>query len=202
MSARAVGVCLALAALALPREASAHLVSTRFGELYSGFLHPLLSFQHVVPWLGLGLLGGLHAVHIARWSVVTLPAGVGLGVLAAGVIPGLAPIAYANLLSFLVVGGLAVSALELSSPSFVALGLVLGLSHGYANGASELGGSAQLLYASGVTLAAYVLVTLVTACARALATRATWGKTALRAMGSWIAAIGVVFGGFTLLQPV
>jgi hydrogenase/urease accessory protein HupE len=59
--------------LCLPEQAAAHLVSTRFGELYSGLLHPLTTLQHLVPWLALGLLGGLQAPRTARWALLAFP---------------------------------------------------------------------------------------------------------------------------------
>jgi len=61
-------------ALALaPFAAEAHLVSTRFGELYSGLLHPLTTLLHLVPWACLGLLAGLQRAETSRWVPLAFP---------------------------------------------------------------------------------------------------------------------------------
>lgn len=184
----------------VPGRASAHLVSTRFGELYSGMLHPLTTLAHVVPFLAIGLLSGLQATQTARLSPWLLPLAAGLGCLLGASLPALAAVTYLNLGSFVVLGLLVATALQLPAPAFVAVSVVFGVSHGYENALPTLTGGAQLLYVLGVILAAYALVTLVAGAAQALRARTTWGALALRAAGSWIVAIGLVFGGFTLLN--
>lgn len=180
-------------------SAQAHLVSTRFGELYSGMLHPLLALTHIVPWLGLGLLGAVVGSHRSRWALAVFPVSVFIGVFAGSVGEQSQFVAYLNLASFVVLGALVVLNVRLSAAAFMTLSAAIGLFHGYANAAEALGGNARLLYATGVMLSAYFVITLVTAAAHVLDIRAPWGRIALRAAGSWIAAIGLVFGGFTLL---
>jgi hydrogenase/urease accessory protein HupE len=180
----------------VPGEAMAHLVSTRFGELYSGMLHPLLSLQHLVPWLALGLLGGLQRASIARWALLAFPLGILLGLTMAHGLPGMALVEPLNLLAFVILGLLVALKLKLNQTWFILLVTLLGLSQGYANAAPELRGFAAMLYGTGVGLAAYLLITLVSAVAHALATERTWGSTAVRAAGSWIAAAGAMYAGF------
>lgn len=189
-----------LVAMCLPGSAWAHSVSARFGELYSGILHPLTTFHHLVPWLGLGLLGGLLDSRTSRWVLVTFPAAIGTGTLLASMFPEQALIGYINLSSFVVIGLAVALALTLNTPVFVGFTALIGLSHGFANGNPELSGGAQVLYVSGVMIAAYLVVALTTGMANALSSRAPWGDVAVRAAGSWIVAVGLVFGGFTLLQ--
>ncbi|MEM1092827.1 MAG: HupE/UreJ family protein [Pseudomonadota bacterium] len=187
-------------ALGMCFPASAHLVSTRFGELYSGFLHPLTSMQHLVPWLGLALLGGLLGARVAKWVLAVFPVAVVAGALAA---PGLAaveqPMAVINLASMMILGLIAAIAPSLPRWSFLTLGAVLGFSHGFANANLGLAGYAQGLYALGVGLASYLLITLALALCDLLVERYRWGRTAARACGSWVLAIGLVFAGFTLI---
>lgn len=188
-------------AVCLPDCAWAHSVSTRFGELYSGILHPLTTLRHLIPWLGLGLLGGMLNARTSRWVLVAFPAAVGVGTLLAAVLPELFFVDYFNLSSFVIIGIAVALAITLNAPVFIGFATLIGVSHGYANGNPEIsGGGAQILYVLGVTAAAYLVVAVTTGLANALSNRASWGGVAVRAAGSWIVAVGLVFGGFTLLQ--
>lgn len=190
---------VAVILLLLPDSASAHLVSTRFGELYSGLLHPLLALQHIVPWFGLGLLGALASKQSSRWLLGAFPLAVFGGVLIGAQGPELAVITWLNIASFVVVGLLVVGNARLPFAALIGLSVLFGLSHGYANTAVGIGGNPLLLYTLGVGIAAYIIITLVTAGAHLLATRRQWGRVAVRAAGSWIVATGIVFGGFSML---
>jgi hydrogenase/urease accessory protein HupE len=185
--------------LFLPGEASAHLVSTRFGELYSGMLHPLTSLQHLVPWLALGLLGGLQPPSTGRWALLAFPAAVLLGLGLHGLLPELAFVDGFNFLTFILLGVMVTFRLELEVLPFLTVVVLVGLSHGYANASAELSGYAAFLYALGVGLVAYVLIALVAGAAQQLHTTHSWGHVAIRAAGSWIAAAGAMYAGFLLL---
>lgn len=195
--AQAVAV---VAVVLVSRDASAHLVSTRFGELYSGILHPLISLQHLVPWLALGMLAGLQQTATARPVLWAMPLFVGLGALLGGLLPASGFITWLNVSSFAVLGVLVALAVRLGQPLLLALTAVVGVSHGLANAAPELDARGQALYVLGVAIAAYVLIALVTAGSHVLAGRAKWGSIALRAAGSWIAAIGLIFAGFSMVK--
>ncbi|MEL7450016.1 MAG: HupE/UreJ family protein [Pseudomonadota bacterium] len=181
-----------------PVPAFAHLVSTRFGELYTGVLHPLTTLAHLVPWLAVGLLAGLQSPRTGRWSIVAFPIAVIAGVAAAGTV-SLPFIELVNGLSFIVLGALVAAAVPLPPWLFLSLVTLFGLSHGYANSAPDIRDFQSVLYASGVGLTAYVLVTLTAGSAQALATAQPWGSIAVRAAGSWIAAAGTMYAGFLLL---
>ena len=180
----------------LPGNAHAHLVSTRFGELYSGMLHPLTTLVHLVPWLALGLLCGLQSRHNSRWVLLVFPLAVFIGVSSARWLPGFAALEWINHLSFVVLGALVALGLRLAPAALLGLALLLGVSHGLANGSDVFEGGAWLLYGIGVTLSAYLLITLVTAGAKVLAATSTPGEIAVRAAGSWVAAIGLMSLGF------
>ena len=191
---------VAIAALlwAWPVTAQAHLVSTRFGELYSGLLHPLLALEHVVPWVALGLLGAQVGEKTSRWALLVFPVCVFAGVLFASLAPGWPIGLVGTLASFALLGGLIAANVTFSLTPFVVLVATLGVFQGYANGAEGLGGKDMLLYATGAGTAAYVIVTLMTAAGSLIAMRTQWGSMAIRVAGSWVLAIGVVFAGFTL----
>lgn len=183
-----------------PTSASAHLVSTRFGELYGGILHPLTTLVHVVPWLGLGLLGGLQSARVSRWASVALPLAAGMGSGLGAILPGFGGIWWLNSLSFLVFGSLCALAVRMNVKSFSAIAIFFGLTHGYANANSQLTGSDQILYVVGIAIAAYVLITVTTAIALVAGETTGWGRIALRAAGSWIVAIGLIFVGSSVFS--
>lgn len=183
-------ICLA------PLPASAHLVSTRFGELYSGILHPLTALPHLVPWLALALLGALQDHRTARWIVAGFPVSVVAGIVLADLGLVFAQAELITAVSFVVLG-LMVS-LKIRTPAwfFVLTVAAVGVTQGHGNAAPELTGSAALLYATGVALAAYVTITIVTASGQFVDRAGPWGTVALRATGSWITAAGLIYGGF------
>lgn len=183
----------------MPNAAFAHLASTRFGEFYSGLLHPYSTLTHLLPWLALGLLGGLQSPATVRWVLLAFPLAVAVGATLGSWLPPWPPVDTLNLLSFIVLGLGAALALRLGRPAFLGVAALFGISHGYANGIAELSGSERLLYIGGVACAAYVLIALVTAAAQTLAQQRQWGSIAVRAAGSWVVAVGLIFGGFTLL---
>ncbi|MEL6388136.1 MAG: hypothetical protein AAFR00_12360 [Pseudomonadota bacterium] len=57
------------------------------------------------------------------------------------------------------------------------------------------------MYGSGVAAVGCVLVILLVAAFGALAEGAEWRRIAGRVLSSWVAAIGVIYFGTTLLAP-
>lgn len=192
---------LALLAISMASpSASAHLVSTRFGEFYAGLLHPLTTMLHLVPWIALGLLAVLQGKADTRRNVLVFPVAVALGVVVGGLAPGYTAPAFLNLVSIVVLGAMLALARPLSSRAFYLLAGIVGLSHGYDNAVANLGIWDSVLYVSGVATAAYLLIVLLGA--GSLSTlRFAWGLIAARAAGSWILASGLLFAAFTLVGP-
>lgn len=190
---------LALFAVVLAAEpAFAHSVSARFGELYSGLLHPITTLVHLVPWIALGLLGGSLETPKARTVLYVFPGSVAVGALCATVLPDLQWILAVNILSIVILGLLVVISWELPLGAFVALTAAFGLTHGVANNATTLTGGPLLLYVLGLALSAYLVVAMSAALSSWVNRRTRWGTIAVRAAGSWVVAIGVIFGGYTL----
>ncbi len=181
--------------MTLPASANAHLVSARFGDFYVGLMHPLTAFENVLPWLALALLAGLQTVHTSRVLLVVFPLSVALGAAAPQLLPGLTGITTANAASFVLLGLIVAIAPRLRAALLVALAVPVGLTHGYDNGLAHASGGDLLLFVRGVACAAYLSLTLVTAGAHRLAALRDWGAIALRAAGSWIAAIGIMMIG-------
>ncbi len=141
---RAIGML----AVALPcGPAEAHLNVTGMGPIYDGLMHFLTSPEDLVPALALALLAGLRGTRYGRRAMFVLPAAWLLGSLF-----GLsAATASAGMLGtsfwFLALGGLVVVDAKLSLRSMTALTALLGLLHGYLNGAG-MGVSAQAVVAA------------------------------------------------------
>ena len=190
---------LPLLVLFVPEVAHAHLVSTRFGEFYSGLLHPLTTLVHLVPWLALAMFASMQGKAFARRSLQVFPLAVGFGTLLGIGFGGFQNVLMLNIISFVVLGGLVALSYPIPiSAGFTAV-LLFAVSHGYANGDVDLTGGSLALYVAGVTTAAYLVVALGAGAATVLSEQAAWGRIALRALGSWILAAGLIYGGFELM---
>ena len=186
----------ALGLLLLPTSAHAHLVTTGLGPLYDGISHLFLSFEDLLPVVAMALLAGLNGTRAGRLALFVVPATwllAGLAGFAAGtaLLPGTVTAA-----SFLVLGGLTAADRRLPSPAVVALAAALGLLHGWLNGASIAEAGREALGLVGIAAAVFVLVALLAAFVVWL--RPPWTRIAVRAAGSWIAAIGLLLLGWGL----
>lgn len=185
-----------------PAMARAHLVSTPFGDFYGGMLHPVTALEHLLPWLALGLLAGLQGTRPGRWMLLVFPIGLLVGLGLVRWVPLLAPFSSLNVVSFIVLGALVASAWCLPLWALAGLGLVFGISHGYENGLAMTQQTNVALFVGGVATAGYVVVTLVAALISFLSQRRRWLRIAVRAAGSWIAAIGIMMVGLSFVGSV
>ena len=198
----AIGLATLGMLLGMPSVAHAHLVDTRLGDFYGGALHPLTDFEQILPWLALAALAAFQGPQRARWMIVVFP----LALLAGGAAslelpsPPFAPILGISLVA---VTGLALAAAaSLPLPVLLAITAVMGLLHGYQNGEAMVASTDQLLFLSGVTAVGYAVLTLVTGSAIAfLRGTGGWRPIALRASGSWVAAVGIMVLGLQLVSP-
>lgn len=196
---------LLIGLMLLPQLSYAHLVETRFGEFYSGLLHPSTSLIHAIAWLALGLLAGLQTIKEAKKLIVLFPLAVVLGAILASVFSTTTyssqiNIEYINLASVVILGAAVVMAKRLSSHTLSGLAVLFGLTHGVANANADLAGNDQILYLVGVMVAAYLFVCLSSAGVVLLTKHFQWGNVAVRAIGSWTLAIGIIFSGFSLIN--
>ena len=179
-----------------PARVEAHLNSTGLGPVYDGALHLFLSPEDVVSVLGIAVLAGLRGARYGRCALLALPAAWLLGGLA-GIVAGSGSSPSATVASFLVVGALIATDARLSSTTFTALALLLGLVHGYLNGAGMgAPGAAGAQALVGVAAVVFVVVALVAALV--IQQRQPWSRVAVRVLGSWIAATGLLTLGWTL----
>jgi hydrogenase/urease accessory protein HupE len=188
-----LGVTLVIALSPVPAEA--HLNSTGLGPVYDGLVHFLLSPEDLVPVLALALFAGLRGVAYGRRALLVLP----LAWLLGGFIglaattnarPGLASV------SFLLLGALVAADIRLSLGATTVLAALLGLAHGYFNGATMGQPGAGAVALLGLVFAIFVVVAL--AAALVLRLQSAWARIAVRVLGSWTLAIGMLMLGWTL----
>jgi hydrogenase/urease accessory protein HupE len=166
------------------------------GPLYDGISHLFLSFEDLLPVVALSLLAGLNGPKAGRLALFVVPAAWlagGLAGLAVGapLVPGTVTAA-----SFLVLGGLTAADRRLPPPAVTALAAALGLLHGWLNGAGIAGAGREALGLVGIVSAVFVVVALFAAFVVWL--RPAWTRIAVRVVGSWIAAIGLLLLGWSL----
>jgi urease accessory protein len=83
---------------------------------------------------------------------------------------------------------------KVSLPALTGLAALVGLSHGYLNGAAMGRPDAAALVLLGLVTAVFVLVAL--AAAFVVRLRQPWARIAVRVVGSWIAASGLLLLGW------
>jgi hydrogenase/urease accessory protein HupE len=197
VSARvARALALAGCALLVPATAHAHLVTTGLGPFYDGVSHFALTPEDLLPALALALLAGQRGSRAGRLALLALPGAWLAGGLVGLVLPGAAPAAALTTASYLATGGLVAAEAPLAPAWISGLAAALGLLHGYANGTAMAGPPSGLLGLAGVVAALFVLVAL--AAGVVVALRAPWARVAVRVVGSWIAAVGLLVLGWSL----
>ena len=185
---------VAMSLMFAPGVAEAHLVETGLGPVYDGVAHFALSPEYCVPIVGAALYSGLRGKIEARSAIVLLPLCWLVGSLLGGLpsVPGLIAPPW---LVLMLVGGFIAADVPLSvgaSGFFVgAIGLALGFSSGMAT--AQYG--QYVRPALGSTAAIFVVTALAAAAANATF---GWIRIAVRVVGSWIAASGLLLLGWVL----
>ena len=176
-----------------PSPASAHLNSTGMGPMYDGLLHFFLSPEDIVPVVALALLAGLRGPEYGRRTLLLLPASWFVGCILGTIFQWAAswPVAA---ISFLVFGGLVAANARLSLRTTTALAGLLGLVHGWMNGAGVPWSLSLVGAYAGLVAGIFVVVALVSAFVIKL--RPPWTRIAVRVAGSWIVATGLLLLGW------
>jgi len=192
-----------LAELVSATQAQAHLVTTRLGDFYDGALHPLTGFEDALPWLALGILAAFQPVQHARWLILVLPLCLFIGGEASFLTPALSLPTSLEMAITALIGVAIAAALNMPLWTFITLCGVMGLMQGYQNAKAMSETADALLFIVGVTLSGYVVVTLISALATAfIKGSGQWRTIALRAGGSWVAAICLMaFGLMVFSRP-
>lgn len=184
-----------LLCLGCPR-AEAHLVTTGLGPVYDGIAHLALSPADLAVVVVLTLLAAMRGPRQGRWLLVLLPAMWLAGGLAGLLFPINANFGWATGLSFLLAGALVAADRNLPLPVVATLAAVIGAIHGFLTGAALAGVPYAMLELTGSLVAVFVVVTLIAGLVVSL--KAFWARIAVRVLGSWIAATGLLMIGWTL----
>jgi urease accessory protein len=193
MMAGALRRTLALAALLAvgASTAFAHEGGAAGGGFVTGFLHPILGWDHVAAMVAVGLWGAFLGAPAIWLLPVTFPLimalGGALGV--AGIpIPG---IEFGIAASALIIG---VAVLVAMRPPLVVAAVVVGffaIFHGHAHGAEMPAAASPLAYAAGFVIGTGMLH--LAGISLGLLARSATGALAVRAMGGMIALAGLGF---------
>jgi urease accessory protein len=175
--------------------AEAHLITTGLGPVYDGISHFLMSPEDLVPVFVLALLAGQCGPDTARPVLFLLPtawlAGGLLGLAAATIVPP-------NLtwLTFTVLGGLVAAHVRLPRGAVIALACLVGMFEGFVNESGTSSAGSSMVSLIGIVATVFVVTALATAATIAF----TWppAKIAVRVLGSWTTATGLLVLGWSL----
>lgn len=175
-------------------NADAHSTVKGVGDLYAGLLHVLTALEHVLPFIALSLLAGQRGQKAQAEAVLLVfPFALMLGATAALWVAPLPGLAFFNVASAILLGGLVAAAWPLPRVVFYGLVVVFGLSHGFANGEAISVSIKAYLFILGIGLGGLAILAYGTLMVDFLLKRkAGWLLIAVRVAGSWIAAIGVL----------
>lgn len=185
---------IAIGLMLTPGAAEAHLVETGLGPVYDGLAHFALSPEYCIPVVGAALYAGLRGKGQASSAIVLLPLSWLIGSLLGG-LPGAPALIAPPWLVLMLVGGFIAAEIPLSvraSGFFIgAIGLTLGFSSEIAT--AQYGRFIRPVL--GSTAAIFVVTALAAAAANATS---GWKRIAVRVVGSWIAASGLLLLGWVL----
>ena len=200
------GVIAAILLVAQVPAAEAHIVAIRLGDFYAGALHPLTDLQDILLWLAMGVLAGSVGAARGRWLVLVFPLGLLAGLALGHDIERIGANPAVDAAVAVVLGLLLAAAVRVPTVLLCAIAAALAVLRGAAN-ASDLDPAANhLLFAAGLACAGYATITLVmaltlafrgpvTEASKAFVASKAWRGIALRALGGWIAAIGLMMAG-------
>lgn len=181
--------------LLLPGAAAAHLPTIGLGPVYDGVFHLLLSPQDLIPLIALALLCGQRGAPFGRRALWLVPLAWFAGGML-GMFVGSGRGSALTCVSFLVVGGLVAADARISLPVLTGVAILLGVLHGYLNGAGINRFDDGTYALVGLALAVFVVVALFSSLVVPL--RQQWARVAVRVAGSWIAASGLLMFGWAL----
>ena len=184
-----------LAIILCPSNAEAHLVTTGLGPIYDGIGHLALSPEVWVPVLALALFAGLRGAAAGRLTLFLLPVAWLAGALV-GCRTETAPFTGISAISFLVSGALVAADLRLKRAMVATIAVVLGFCDGCLNGMTIQPTPSSSLDLVGAVAALFVAVAIVAAFVIWL--KRPWMRVAVRVVGSWITATGLLLLGWSV----
>ncbi len=190
-----IAVAAVLLFLGCPK-AEAHLVTTGLGPVYDGIAHLVLSPADLAVVVVVTLLAAMRGARSGRWLLALLPAAWLVGGQAGLMFPASASLSMATGVSFLLAGALVAADRDLPLPVVAALASVIGAFHGFLTGAALAPSPSGALELTGTMVALIVVVTLLAGLVVSI--KAFWARIAVRVVGSWIAATGLLMIGWSV----
>jgi hydrogenase/urease accessory protein HupE len=188
----------AIAALVstISSPAHAHLVATGSGPFFDGLFHSLVSIDGMLAAAGVAVLAGLSGKAGARAAVIVYPlawlAGAVFGIRFGG-----APLQpWLSIASFLGLGLAIAAKIRLAPPAVGALAFLVALAFGPTMTFDLPVLSSTTLFLLGSVSAMSVALVVISAAALSLSDG--WTLIAVRALGSWLAAAGLLLLGWAL----
>jgi urease accessory protein len=184
-------IAVAVAAVAWPMLAAAHVEGGRAEGLLAGLQHPVSGFDHILAMVCVGLWGAQLGAPAIWLLPVTFPLVMAFGGLL-GLLGVPLPGVEVGIALSAVLLGIAVLA-ELRPPLWAAAAVVgfFAVFHGHAHGTELPAGASGLLYSLGFVAATGMLHGV--GIGIGTMHRWSWGRAALRAAGAVIAAAGLYF---------
>jgi urease accessory protein len=192
--ANCAGTLAAAFLVAQVTDAHAHLVTTGLGPFYDGLAHVLFAPEDALAVLALALLSGMSGISVSRTVLFTLPVAWCIGTLAGLHAPGAQSGPWLTVATFLGLGILIAVNCRLPASAAACLSAALGLAHGYFNGSAMTAASSGLSTLAGTLASIFLEIAVVAAVVVSL--RAPWTRIAVRTLGSWIAAGGLLLLGW------
>ena len=190
------GLLSAVTLMAAPGAAQAHLVTSGLGPFYDGALHLLLSPADLLGVVVLALLAGQHGAATARLTVLVLPVAWLLAGVVGLALPAALDLPWLSVLSYMLLGVLLAANLKLPPSVVAALAGLYGSLHGLMNGSTLAAVGAGWPGLIGIAVTALLLTLLLSAAVVPI--RADWDRIAIRVVGSWVAAVGLLMFGWLL----
>ncbi|WP_426413398.1 HupE/UreJ family protein [Bradyrhizobium ganzhouense] len=188
--------------LAGANATEAHIVAARLGDFYMGAVHPVTDLQDVVLWTATGVLAGTLGFAKGRLLILVFPLGLLVG-LSLGNVFGAAPAQLADATMMLAIGMLLAAAAQVPTLLLCAIAFAVAVIRGAANGADLGPETDRLLFAAGLACVGYGAITLTMALTAVFKrtnsdSAISWRSIAVRALGGWIAAIGLMMASLAL----
>jgi urease accessory protein len=194
-------ICMmAMIPVFIPSMACAHLVTSGLGPFYDGSLHLLLSPSDLLGLVAATLLAGLRGARAGRLTVVALPAAWFIAGLIGLNLPFIIDLPGLSILSFVILGVLVAIHPKLPPVAVTALTGLYGVLHGLLNGSALGVMGAGVLSLFGIVVTVLIIALLVSATVVSL--RAVWTRIAVRVVGSWVAAVGMLMFGWMIRGSV
>ncbi len=184
-----------LCTLALPAVAAAHPIKG-VGDFYAGMLHPLTALDFILSWIALALFAGQQGRRASLLTLAIFPLALLAGACLALLIQPPAWIAEVDLVAIPVLGLGVASALTCPVALTITLAAAVGLLHGLANGSEITASISAWRFIPGLAAAAILVLTYGIGVVRSL--EKPWTRIAIRVVGSWIAAAGIMVCAFKL----